>query len=104
MTIRITCLQPGLRRAGRRHPAGPLEYPDDAFSAAEMAALIAEPLLHVERIGEQTDRGAPHSTPSDDGSTEARGLPQPAQDGPGGNEGGGPATSARARRSRSKGG
>lgn len=48
MIIIITSKQPGFRRCGIAHGAKPTEYPDDAFTAEQLAALQAEPMLTVE--------------------------------------------------------
>lgn len=53
--IRIHCTKPGFRRAGQAHPAV-ADYPEDHFSAAQMAALRAEPLLVVEMATEDTPK------------------------------------------------
>ena len=50
--IRITAKAEGFRRAGVAHPATPTEYADDAFTAAQLAQLKAEPMLTVEVIKE----------------------------------------------------
>lgn len=52
--IRITSKREGFRRAGVAHPAAPTEYPDDAFSKEQLAALKAEPMLTVEQVSEGT--------------------------------------------------
>lgn len=52
--IRITSKLEGFRRAGVAHPAAPTEYPDDAFSKEQLAALTAEPMLTVEQVPEAT--------------------------------------------------
>lgn len=49
--IRITAMRDGFRRAGIAHPAAPTEHPDDRFTAGQLEALLAEPLLTVEIIG-----------------------------------------------------
>lgn len=46
--IRITAKRPGFRRCGVAHPAAPTDYPDDHFSAEQLAMLRAEPMLTVE--------------------------------------------------------
>lgn len=46
--IIITSKREGFRRAGIAHAATPTEYPDDAFTAEQLAALQAEPMLSVE--------------------------------------------------------
>lgn len=48
--IRITSKVDGFRRAGRVHPAAPTEHAADAFTAHQLAALKAEPMLSVEHI------------------------------------------------------
>lgn len=45
--IRITSKVNGFRRAGLAHPAGPTDYPDDAFTEEQLALLTAEPMLVV---------------------------------------------------------
>jgi len=51
--IRITAKREGFRRAGMVHPATPTDYPDDAFTAAQLAQLKAEPMLVVEAIKDE---------------------------------------------------
>ena len=51
--IIITSKQPGFRRCGVAHPAEPTEYPDDAFTREQLAALHAEPMLMVLEAGEE---------------------------------------------------
>lgn len=46
--IIITSKRDGFRRCGIAHPALPTEHPDDAFTAAELKILKADPLLTVE--------------------------------------------------------
>jgi len=53
MPIRIKSKMRGFRRCGIAHPAEYVEYPDDRFSAKEVAILKAEPMLIVEIV----DRG-----------------------------------------------
>ncbi|WP_106753344.1 HI1506-related protein [Pannonibacter carbonis] len=49
--LRITAKpRHGFRRCGQHHPAGPVEFPAGRFSAAEIAALKAEPNLVVEEL------------------------------------------------------
>ena len=49
--IRITAKHDGFRRAGLAH-AGTRDYPEARFTAAQLAALQAEPLLYVEVLPE----------------------------------------------------
>jgi hypothetical protein len=46
--IRIKSKRAGFRRCGIAHSAEFVEYPDDRFSAKELAVLKAEPMLIVE--------------------------------------------------------
>ncbi len=48
--IRITSNKPGFRRAGISHPKGTTDYPDTAFTDAQLSAMKAEPMLKVELI------------------------------------------------------
>ncbi len=50
MPIIITCKKPGFRRCGIAHPAGPVEYPDNRFTAAELKRLKIEPKLIVQIV------------------------------------------------------
>jgi hypothetical protein len=50
--IIITSKKPGFRRCGMAHPAEPTEYADDAFTAEQIEALHAEPMLIVLEAGE----------------------------------------------------
>lgn len=51
--IRITSKQDGFRRCGVAHPADATEHADDAFSAAQLKALQAEPMLVVEVVADK---------------------------------------------------
>ncbi|MBE2888951.1 HI1506-related protein [Geobacter anodireducens] len=55
--IRITSKQAGFRRCGVAHPAEPTDYPDDRFTAKDLAVLKAEPMLVVEEIAEEKEPG-----------------------------------------------
>ncbi len=50
--IRVHCRKPGFRRAGLAHPAR-AEYPAEIFSAEQLAALRAEPMLSVQEVEEE---------------------------------------------------
>lgn len=50
MPIRITSKVSGFRQLGMEHPAFPVEYPDDRFTAEELAILNADPVLEVQVI------------------------------------------------------
>ena len=54
--ITITAKKEGFRRCGIAHPVAPVTYPDDKFTADELAALQAEPMLVVE-VGEADPAG-----------------------------------------------
>jgi hypothetical protein len=59
--IRIRSQKDGFRRAGVAHSKEWREYPDDKFSAEQLAALQAEPMLQVEvgaDVGGPTDAKA----------------------------------------------
>ena len=45
--IVITSKREGFRRCGVAHAAGPTQWPDDRWTGAELAALMAEPMLTV---------------------------------------------------------
>lgn len=51
--IRIRSKQDGFRRAGTAHPAETTEYPDDHFTAHQLAELKAEPMLVVEEVADK---------------------------------------------------
>lgn len=55
MKITITAKVPGFRRAGLAHPAEPVTYPADRFTADQLAALRAEPNLVVVVSGAAED-------------------------------------------------
>jgi hypothetical protein len=58
--IKIKSKRPGFRRCGMAHPAEWTEYPDDRFSAGELARLEAEPMLTVVRaVREDPPASAP---------------------------------------------
>lgn len=48
--IIITAKKDGFRRCGMAHSAKPVQHGDDAFSAAQLEQLQAEPMLVVELI------------------------------------------------------
>ena len=48
--IVITSKKDGFRRAGIAHKATPVQYPHDAFTAEQLKALKAEPMLIVQEI------------------------------------------------------
>ena len=50
MPVQITAKKDGFRRAGVAHPAVMTEYPDDVFTAEQLAQLKAEPMLTVKVI------------------------------------------------------
>ena len=50
MAWRITARVDGFRRGGMAHPAKPVEYPANAFTAKQIKALEAEPMLVVEKL------------------------------------------------------
>jgi hypothetical protein len=50
-TLTIVSRKPGFRRAGIAHPAR-ADYPAERFTADELAALKAEPMLEVIETGE----------------------------------------------------
>lgn len=53
--IRITAKAAGFRRCGVAHPAIATDYPDNRFTAKELAALKAEPMLVVEELAEEPE-------------------------------------------------
>ena len=48
--IVITSKREGFRRCGVAHAAGPTQWPDDRWTEAELAALMAEPMLTVDYV------------------------------------------------------
>lgn len=48
--IRIASKREGFRRCGIAHSVAPVEYSDGRWSAAELTALMNEPILTVEVI------------------------------------------------------
>jgi hypothetical protein len=53
--IRITSKREGFRRAGLAHSANPAHYFDDHFTAEQLAALKAEPMLVVEELPDDAE-------------------------------------------------
>lgn len=53
--IIIKSKKAGFRRCGLSHPAAAVSYPDDQFTAAQLAVLKAEPMLLVEIVQEKAD-------------------------------------------------
>lgn len=66
--LRITARAAGFRRAGAAHAATPTDWPAGAFSADEVAQLLAEPMLIVERVDAPP---APVAGPADAPTGEA---------------------------------
>lgn len=50
MPVIITSKQDGFRRCGMAHPANAVEHADGTFTAEQLAALKAEPMLVVQEI------------------------------------------------------
>lgn len=80
--IRIKSKKAGFRRCGVAHADRWTEYPDDRFSAEQIAVLKAEPMLVVECVKDPTpppvpvvDRGSPAAT---DGSPAPAAVFEPA--------------------------
>lgn len=65
MPIRISSAINGFRRAGVAHPSKPTVYPDDYFSAQQVAQLVAEPRLAVEFMSEEFLDPADPAVPSE---------------------------------------
>lgn len=64
MALRIRAQEDGYRRAGVAHSADWVEHPDDAFDAAELAALHADPRITIEhQVGGQEKDGTPPPIP-----------------------------------------
>lgn len=64
-SLRIRCARPGFRRAGVAHAAGPVDWPAGAFTAEQLAALQAEPMLDVEVLPAPADgQGGDGSQPA----------------------------------------
>ncbi|WP_157669910.1 Mu-like prophage major head subunit gpT family protein [Chitinibacter sp. GC72] len=55
--IRITAKVNGFRRAGLAHQASPTEHPNDTFTEAQLAQLLAEPMLVVEVLDDPEPAG-----------------------------------------------
>ncbi|GAB7214744.1 HI1506-related protein [Dickeya oryzae] len=55
MPIQITARVHGFRRCGMAHSANACTYPDDHFTAAELATLEAEPQLIVVRVSDEQE-------------------------------------------------
>ena len=54
--VRIKAIQDGFRRAGISHTKEATEYPDSAFTAKELKALQAEPMLLVEVVADKEEK------------------------------------------------
>lgn len=52
--IQIVCKRPGFRRAGIAHPASAV-YPTDKFTAEQLKALKAEPMLIVTEVPDKVE-------------------------------------------------
>jgi hypothetical protein len=63
MAVHITCRKPGFRRAGLAHPAQ-ATYPNETFTATQLKALMAEPMLQVEILADEPEQpGAAEESP-----------------------------------------
>lgn len=58
MSITIISKREGFRRGGMAHPAKPTTYPDDKFTAEQLAAIKAEPMLVVTLAEDEKDTKA----------------------------------------------
>lgn len=91
--VRITSRQPGFRRAGLRHPAGPIDHPAENFTAEQLAALEAEPRLQVEILelpadaAGESDAARPKTEAGGDGDGAAPAAPAAAEPSDGGSVG-----------------
>lgn len=63
MPITITSKKDGFRRAGMAHPAKPNTYPDGTFTAEQLKALQADPMLVVHVTAPEPEK------PKDSGET-----------------------------------
>lgn len=77
MPIRISSSVDGFRRAGMAHPARPCTYPDDEFTAEQLAQLEAEPRLAVSRLQtDEVDQDDPaNPAKGSEGALEPNGSP-----------------------------
>lgn len=57
--IRIVSRKDGFRRCGIEHAAMPTEYPNDRFTAEQLAQLQAEPMLVVDVLPDTPAEDAP---------------------------------------------
>lgn len=48
--LRIVAMKDGFRRAGRAHSTSPQEYPATEFTAEQIKAMKAEPMLVVQEF------------------------------------------------------
>lgn len=71
--IIITSKRNGFRRGGIAHPKGPVEYPDDRFTAEELEALAAEPMLVVAVQVEEKDPDGKKKPPAKKEAAGAKG-------------------------------
>ncbi len=56
--IRIKSKKDGFRRCGIAHPKEAVQYPNERFSAEELAILKAEPMLIVEIVSQKKEKAA----------------------------------------------
>lgn len=57
MPIQITARSEGFRRCGMAHSAKSQTYPDDYFTASQLAVLESEPQLIVVRVSSDKEKG-----------------------------------------------
>lgn len=73
--IRITSRTEGFRRCGVAHTTQGKDWPDDAWSKAQLARLEADPMLVVQRLEDAEEDADKDTTSSSSSSTTTRASP-----------------------------
>jgi hypothetical protein len=74
--IRITAKVPGFRRAGKAHPAHPVDYPAGDIPAEVLTALKTEPMLVVQELDLPDEPQPPLQLDGDGSNPDSASLPQ----------------------------
>jgi hypothetical protein len=79
LILRITARRHGFRRAGLAHPAVPVDHPIGELTNEQIEALLAEPMLVVERV--EIDEADPAIADTASGGTAETGAASKASRG-----------------------
>lgn len=77
MILRITAKRDGFCRAGKSHPAEPVDHPDGTFPPEQIKALEAEPMLVVQELPDEDVGEEPKVKEKKDKSGGKEKTPEP---------------------------